>query len=359
MTEETTPAAPQAAETPAAPAAPETPAPPVETGPAANDYFGRAMAALSGQQETPPAAVAQPDAPGDHHVAQTLETEPATEGGEESTPVVEGVQPEPPQPNLTPEQYQEWLQQSQGFAQERAVFDARVQALQPNLDALKRAREASGVDAVVALRELGLDYRELTKRILANPDQPPLAPQPGAPDLSPIQDDVKALQDELKQWKYQETQRQASVGVAKQITETEGDRWQMLKASPDYSRQVVDYIQGDWTQKGSPVDANGQPMGALTIEQAADNLERYLFAQATKYSDLSKVRAHFGPAQTSTETPPALAPPAIPGAPPPSATVPEAATITTSHAAVAARGDNPRTAEEYRARALAVLARQE
>ena len=243
------------------------------------------------------------------------------------------------------------------LAQAQAAFDARTDAMNPNLEALKRARASRGVDAVQALQELGIDYRELTKRVLQNPAaiNTPQANQASQEHLEPIRTEVSELRDQLQAYQ-REAMTQQIATAARGVVDSVEDaaKYELLRLEPDYGRSIVQVIEQDWTRKGRPRDSAGNAIGTLTLAQGADMLEADLFARATRYSDAQKVRAHYAPPPAATEQPPPAAPPASPGAAP-SAPLPEASTLTTTHASTAARADNTAKPAACRARAIAVL----
>ena len=343
MTEEQTTEVAPAATAPAEPAAPVEP-----TAPAPTDYFGRALAALEGAIAEPVVdAPSAPEVPADPDQGET----PTPTPGEQP----EGTTPEPVVDTeaINSAHFAALAAEQARLAQERTAFDARQQAAAPGLEALERARQAAGTDVIQALQELGLDYSEITKRVLANPAAAKPA-EPAKPD--PLRKEVDELRTQLETYQRESITTQIA-SAARTAVEGGEDaaRWELLKQEPGYDRQVVDYIERAWQANGAPTDQQGRPVGALTLEQAADKLETYLFTQATKYSNATKVRAHYAPATEQEPPPPESAPSAIPGATTPPAIVPAATTLTTSHAATAARSDRTGDADACRARALAVL----
>ena len=334
---------------PAAPAAPEAPA--------ATDYFGRALAALTASSEEPEEEVGSPPAaPVDrgHHVEPTPV---ATEGDPEPTPPPAETQPEPapePQADHTARSA-ELDDRHRELDRDRAAFDAERQALGPNLAALKRAREATGADALVALRELGIDYNEITRRALAKPGEPP-PPGPSV-DLTPVNTKIEALEAQLNNYKQEQLRTKVATGAREAVDAIEdGARFELLKQVPAYDQKVVDYITQEWQARGELRDRNGHAVGALTFLEGADKLEETLYREATRFSQSPKVRAAYTPPeQPAPEPAPEAAPPATSPAQPPPAIMPAAATLTTTHASTAARPDNSASPEACRARALAVL----
>lgn len=344
----TAPAIPEAAPSPEAPAAPEaTAAPETPPEPASSESvrdaaFSRALAALDAQGETETPAEEPTEEP-------AAEAEPATTEEPEAEPE-EAPAEEPPV--VTSDAFAALEAERAAFAQERAAFEAAKQAAQA--DPRLAAVELLPKDPRKALEALGTSYNEITALMLGK-KAPEAEAEPE--ETNPALEKIAALEAKLAEQEYARNMEMATKHVHSTLTsmgEEDGntDRWEMLTNEPAWEREVVEFIDTKWKQAGSPRDENGNPVGALRPEEAADKLEAYLFEQATRY-EASKVRKHYG-AHSAPQPTPEPGQQATP-AEPPAATVPPVDSLSTAHASSAASVTDTSDPAACRARAIAAL----
>lgn len=356
-----TPAAPGPEAAPAQPAPAETPPAETPSEPRTrDDYFARAMAALG-------AAEGEGEAGGEETPAEPAEATPAPEQPEQpaETPAESETPAEQP---VTSEhfaalqrQQAELQRQAQQFQQERQQFEAERQSAARELEGLRLIREGKHLEG---LERMGMTYQQLTAEMLGRAKQP----KPGEEQEDTVNREVLAKIEALEQKLsgYQEAEQLARAeanvrSVVGQTTEEAQDRWELLRAQPGYERQVIEFMNGHWERSGARRDAAGNPVGVLTFEDAADKLEAYLFNEAVRRTESSKVRKHLGLSQPSDGAPapqPSEAPaqPATQSGTNPSTTVStEPRTLTPAHAANVARDSDTADPEACRRRAMARL----
>lgn len=339
MSDEETPAP----ETPVADAPEAAPSEPSEP-----DYFAAALAAV-GEDEPEKAA----ETPATEDAPAAPETPVAAEA--DAAPTENAEEPEKPVSDAwaaVASRERELTKQSDavrateaGFVEREATLKAQETAQSKLLDAVKAIQSG---DPVTAFETLGVKWEEMLTRAMNGG----IANQ--KPDLSPLEDQIKAQAQQLEDYKREQAEtNQASKlenarrGITHEVNSAEGDRWELLKATPDFAGEVLAYVKGHYEQN---------PAVGLTMEQAADRLEEVLLSDLQKHATSAKARALFGtPAEPTT---PATQPSqhATQGTGSDATTAPHSPTLTNAASAeITSRdGHTDFSAEACTARALAV-----
>lgn len=138
-------------------------------------------------------------------------------------------------------------------------------------------------NALEVLAEAGISYDELTQQIL---NQPQTDPRTNA-EIKALRAELQAIRDDAKKGVEQNTQaQQAQYQQAVKQIETEAR--QLIKVDPAYEmvkatnsvRDVVELIEQTFQKDGI----------LLSVEEAAQQVEDYLFEEAEKLTKIDKIK---------------------------------------------------------------------
>jgi hypothetical protein len=214
-------------------------------------------------------------------------------------------------------------EQAKQLAAEKQALEAERQAIQAERESFKRdyiSKADLKKDTMRKLAETGVSYDELTQQILDTPNTDPRILAHIDRLEAKLAELEKANSSVQETFKTQEQQQyQAAI---QQIT---ADVSNLVKNSPDYEtirhtrsqKDVVDLIER--TYKEDKV--------VMSVEEAADEVEKYLREESWKLSRLDSVRK-YGESVAPKAKPSSAAPQSQPKAP---QTPPPMKTLTNSH----------------------------
>ena len=320
----------------------EVEAPPAPAAkPTEDDAYARALAALDrmqreaeeaeGEAEDDPAAPSEaapaemPDPAAAEN--QTPEAEAPTEA-----PAAEGAKDDPARWEALVRAERDLAQQRHELVRQQAEIDARIKSQQSKLEAIERM----GSDPLGALHALGVDYAELTRRVLANPAEL----QTPHPEIERLKSEIEGIRRESETRQIRESIASVKHEIRGVLEGGKDDRFELLSSYPNAVDEVFHLIQIEHQQTGQ----------VLELDKAADRLETYLVDQAKKQLTAKKLQTL--PSKPAPAAAPATKPQPANGE---SADGPPMRTLTTR--AAAEPPSRQRTADENdcRARALAVL----
>lgn len=272
-----------------------------------------------GAEPTPPAgepaavsATNPPEAP----VTEKIEAAPETEAP--TTPPLgdDKATPEAPKENPLSAQYAQLARkekamrlEAQKLKAERDAFKAEQEALKPApkapLDESKYiAREKLRENALAILAEEGISYDSLTQQALNAP----------TPDQIEFQQTIRELRNQIKELKdgqdgvkktFEEREaagyQQAIAQIRNDVNSLvkQGDTYEMIRAARA-SGDVVELIERTF-KEGMDDD---RPKGTLlSVEEAAEIVEKHLEEEAYKLAKSKKIQARFKPAEVTPAAP--------------------------------------------------------
>lgn len=212
-------------------------------------------------------------------------------GGQGITSVEEVETKSPEAVTLSPQltalarREQKFRQQEQAFKAERAKFEsekAEVAGLQP-LRAKLAAKDFS------ALEDLGVDYNEYTEYLLNKPE----GEKPEAKALNEMREELNSFKETQK--KNEEKQYEATVSQYRNDIKAlvaKDPNFESIKES-GAEEHVLQHILDTFEQDGE----------ALSVEEAAKEVEEQIIEDALKLAKLSKVQAKMAPPKKTLPPP--------------------------------------------------------
>lgn len=315
---------------PAAPAAPAaTPAPEAAQG---TDHLAAAVALL---KETP----AEDGAPPEVSKADPPKADPPADP------------PPPKKDDPFAARFAEFAKAQRELRVEREAFKAEQRDREEHwrrqtadFDVIRKAKESAS--PIQALQALGYSYEQATDEVLGK--YQPKTKQPEAPKQDPELVEMKRELQQLKAERDAERERAAVASFRSAMVEkakSGGEKYQLVDAADAYDEAVglvVSHFQTHGELPGGTSEA--------AIEMALDFVERRLDGLSERVLTTSKVRSRLQP--------PAAPKPAAPAAGPQATTARSPSTLTNTLAAAApprTAQDEPKTPEDYRAAAAALL----
>ncbi len=268
-----------------------------------------------------PAPAAEPtalDVLNAHLAAQDAPTEPLAPetpvAPVEASKPVEERKPEAPKPldaaaskfAALSRKEREIRQREQKFKAEAAAMEQRLKALEQREQEFEAAWKSNPLEA---MKKRGIDYKELTEKFVLQEE--PTAEQKQMEYIKNLEAKLDALdnrlkeKDELTKKSQEELQvksaETAKTNYLKHLTEfvNKSPEQYELIARNDAVNLIYEVMETHYENTKDPETGEGQ---LLTEEQAATEVENYLFEEAKKLIESSKVKSLFAPkAQAASE----------------------------------------------------------
>jgi hypothetical protein len=191
---------------------------------------------------------------------------------------------------------QQIQQQEQMWKAKEAELRAREEAItaKPQIDQNQYvSKDQLKRNALKVLEEAGITYEQLTQQAMNPYQRDPMVDD----TINELRNEIKALKQatETTQKTYQEQQTNAYQAAVKQIEldvkslVSNDPQFETIKATESI-RDVVDLITQTYEKDGY----------LLSVEEAAQQVENYLFEEALKLNNLSKMKSRLSQANAST-----------------------------------------------------------
>lgn len=312
------------------------PAPPAASGPV--DYQAAALAALTqaDQVQVPPDSSSPAPTP--------VESKP--EGGKATEPDPATAPPATtPEPDKLAKNFEALTLEKAQLRKEREELKAR-QASVARLEAAEKALAAG--DYMGVLNAHGIPYKALVEQLIsgANADPDAAADKPGAPKKAdPLATRLEQLEKQLQQERAQRYKEQI-VGKFEATVKAAGEKYELVAAEPGGVQSALKLLEDHYDQTGQ------MPAATLdeSIEIALDAMESSLSKRLSPLLQTKKAKAIAGLERNSGSTQNAVPQAA-------SAQATQQKTLTNSQAASGTKAapPEPKTDEDYRRAALALL----
>jgi hypothetical protein len=198
-------------------------------------------------------------------------------------------------------------QREQKFKSESAAMEQRIKALEAREQEFEQAWKQNPLEA---MKKRGIDYKELTEKYVLHEE--PTAEQKQMEYIKSLEAKFDALESQLKQ-KEESTKKQqeelqaksaeqAKTNYINHLTEfvnKNNDKYEMI-AKNDAVNLIYEVMETHYENTKDPETGEGK---LLTEEQAADEVENYLFSEAKKLIESNKIKNLFAPKAEATIEP--------------------------------------------------------
>jgi hypothetical protein len=194
-------------------------------------------------------------------------------------------------------------QQELQFKQREEALKAREEALSSKDSEYKSSyvsKDDLKRDPWSVLQDLGVTYDQITEMALTSQSVPPVVMQ----QMSKLERMLEEERSERKRYEenFKKQQEEQQTAAYKQAVETlKRDASALVKDNPSYeliaatdsSADVVELIETTFKEEGR----------VMSVQEAADEIEKYLEEEAYKLSQLKKIQSKIKPALKETSSP--------------------------------------------------------
>lgn len=270
------------------------------------------------------------------------ETVQTSAPAEAVTPPASAPPAEPPPPPAPKQEEPAVMERLAAMDREMRKLRHEQKAKDTELEQLRKARDAWKTDPAAALKDAGLSYEQLTEAFITGKKPEPTKL---APEVADLKSQLEKMQQEIQQRDVQAREANLKSQMGKQLMDA-GEKYELVLAE-GLEDAVYAAIQAEFSETGELPGGSFQ----AAVDKKAAEFEAALQQRAERLLKTKKLSRTLQPAvaKPAALDGPQAAKGQMPSAPP--------RTLTNSQLVPATPSDEPepRTDEEYRARAVRLL----